>query len=46
MGSLRPTGFTVRLEKALRAKGHDVTVVNAGVSGDTATAVLRGWTGR
>lgn len=33
-------GFTVRLEKALRAKGHDVTVVNAGVSGDTATGGL------
>ena len=27
--------FPVRLEKALRARGHDVTVVNAGVSGDT-----------
>jgi acyl-CoA thioesterase-1 len=30
-------GFTVRLEAALRARGHDVTVVNAGVSGDTAS---------
>lgn len=28
--------FPVRLEAALRAKGHDVVVVNAGVSGDTA----------
>jgi len=28
-------GFTVVLEKALKAKGYDVTVVNAGVSGDT-----------
>lgn len=28
--------FPVKLEKALRARGHDVTVVNAGVSGDTA----------
>jgi acyl-CoA thioesterase-1 len=27
--------FPVRLEQALRARGHDVTVVNAGVSGDT-----------
>ncbi|PWC52933.1 hypothetical protein TSO221_12490 [Azospirillum sp. TSO22-1] len=28
-------GFTVVLETALKAKGYDVTVVNAGVSGDT-----------
>ncbi len=28
--------FPVKLEAALKAKGHDVTVVNAGVSGDTA----------
>ena len=28
-------GFTVKLQAALRAKGHDVIVVNAGVSGDT-----------
>ena len=28
-------GFTVVLEKALKAKGYDVQVVNAGVSGDT-----------
>ncbi|MBI2718662.1 MAG: arylesterase [Rhizobiales bacterium] len=28
--------FPARLEAALRAKGHDVTVVNGGVSGDTA----------
>lgn len=27
--------FPVRLEKALRAEGRDVSVVNAGVSGDT-----------
>ncbi|WES29895.1 arylesterase [Varunaivibrio sulfuroxidans] len=27
--------FTVRLDAALRARGHNVTVVNAGVSGDT-----------
>lgn len=33
---LRPgEGFAPQLEKALRAKGRDVTVVNAGVSGDT-----------
>lgn len=28
--------FPVKLEQALRAKGHDVVVINAGVSGDTA----------
>ena len=28
--------FPVKLEAALRARGHEVTVVNAGVSGDTA----------
>lgn len=28
--------FPVKLEAALKANGHDVTVVNAGVSGDTA----------
>jgi acyl-CoA thioesterase-1 len=34
---LQPSdAFPVKLESALRAKGHDVRVVNAGVSGDTA----------
>lgn len=28
-------GFTVQLERALRAAGHDIAVRNAGVSGDT-----------
>lgn len=28
--------FPAQLEQALRAKGHDVVVINAGVSGDTA----------
>lgn len=28
--------FPVKLEAALKAKGHDVTVINGGVSGDTA----------
>ncbi len=28
--------FPAKLEAALKAKGHDVTVLNAGVSGDTA----------
>jgi acyl-CoA thioesterase-1 len=33
---LRPgEGFAPQLETALRARGHDVTVVGAGVSGDT-----------
>ncbi|MBH0237824.1 arylesterase [Methylobrevis albus] len=32
--------FPARLEAALQAKGHDVTVVNAGVSGDTSSAGL------
>lgn len=32
--------FPVRLEAALRARGHDVAVANAGVSGDTASAGL------
>ena len=34
---LQPSdAFPVKLEAALRNKGHDVAVVNAGVSGDTA----------
>lgn len=33
-------GFTVKLEAALRALGHPVTVVNAGVSGDTSAGGL------
>ncbi len=32
--------FPVKLEAALRARGHDVTVANAGVSGDTVAAGL------
>jgi acyl-CoA thioesterase-1 len=32
--------FPAKLEKALRARGHDVEIVNAGVSGDTASAGL------
>lgn len=32
--------FPVRLEKALRARGHDVRVHNAGVSGDTSSGAL------
>ena len=33
-------GFTDRLQAALRAGGHDVTVENAGVSGDTTSGGL------
>ncbi|TIT00378.1 arylesterase [Mesorhizobium sp.] len=33
-------GFTQKLEAALRAKGHDVTITNAGVSGDTSSGGL------
>lgn len=32
--------FPVQLEAALKARGHDVTVVNAGVSGDTSSGGL------
>ncbi|MGH1419543.1 MAG: arylesterase [Hyphomicrobiaceae bacterium] len=32
--------FPAQLEKALRAKGHNVVVINAGVSGDTTAAGL------
>ncbi len=32
--------FPVRLQAALRAKGHDVVIENAGVSGDTTSAGL------
>lgn len=38
---LKPAeAFPVQLEAALRARGHDVVVQNAGVSGDTATSGL------
>ncbi len=33
-------GFTERLQEALKAKGHDVVVANAGVSGDTSSGGL------
>ncbi|WP_192246454.1 arylesterase [Mesorhizobium silamurunense] len=33
-------GFTDRLQAALKAKGHDVVVANAGVSGDTTSGGL------
>jgi len=35
---LEPAGsFTVQLEAALKARGHDVVIANAGVSGDTSS---------
>lgn len=35
---LEPAGsFTVQLEAALKARGHDIVIVNAGVSGDTSS---------
>ncbi|MFW6027715.1 MAG: arylesterase [bacterium] len=36
----RDKSFTARLEAALREKGYDATVVNAGVSGDTSAGGL------
>jgi acyl-CoA thioesterase-1 len=36
-GLARPDGFAPKLEKALQSRGRDVTVANAGVSGDTAS---------
>jgi acyl-CoA thioesterase I len=36
LGLDQPQSFPSRLEAALKAKGHDVAVINAGVSGDTA----------
>ncbi|PWK59108.1 arylesterase [Roseicyclus mahoneyensis] len=45
-GLLQEDGFTVQLHDWLRARGHDVAVVNAGVSGDTTAGGLArvGWT--
>lgn len=36
----QPQGFPARLEAALKAKGHDIAITDAGVSGDTASAGL------
>jgi acyl-CoA thioesterase I len=41
LGLPQDQAFPARLEAALKARGHDVRVVNAGVSGDTASAALR-----
>ena len=40
LGLSEKDAFPVKLEAALRAKGHDVEVINAGVSGDTANGGL------
>jgi acyl-CoA thioesterase I len=39
-GLSKKEGFPAKLELALRAKGHDVEVIDAGVSGDTASGGL------
>jgi len=39
-GLARENGFTQQLERSLRAEGLDVTVINAGVSGDTSAGGL------
>lgn len=45
-GLVQEEGFTAQLQDWLRARGHEVTVVNAGVSGDTTAGGLArvGWT--
>lgn len=40
LGLPRSDSFAAKLETALKAKGLDVTVINAGVSGDTTAAGL------
>ncbi|HEU4476102.1 MAG TPA: arylesterase [Methyloceanibacter sp.] len=40
LGLPQDQAFPAQLEAALKARGHNVTVVNAGVSGDTASAAL------
>jgi acyl-CoA thioesterase I len=40
LGVAETDAFPAQLERALRAKGHAVDIVNAGVSGDTASAGL------
>ena len=45
-GLMQEEGFTAQLQDWLRARGHDVAVLNAGVSGDTTAGGLArvGWT--
>lgn len=40
LGLPQDQAFPAQLEAALKARGHDVTAINAGVSGDTASAAL------
>ena len=40
LGLAADESFTARLERALEARGHDVDIVNAGVSGDTLSGGL------
>lgn len=40
LGLPRADGFAPKLEAALKARGYDITVINAGVSGDTTGAGL------
>jgi acyl-CoA thioesterase-1 len=40
LGLAEGDAFPVKLQKALRAKGHNIEVINAGVSGDTAAGGL------
>lgn len=40
LGLAQEETFTARLEAALRARGHDVEIANAGVSGDTTAGGL------
>jgi acyl-CoA thioesterase-1 len=40
LGLAEGDAFPVKLQKALRAKGHNIEVINAGVSGDTASGGL------
>jgi acyl-CoA thioesterase-1 len=40
LGLPQSEAFPAQLEAALKARGHDVTVIDAGVSGDTAAAAL------
>lgn len=39
-GVAEKDAYPAKLERALRAKGHNVVVTNAGVNGDTSTGVL------
>jgi len=40
-GVSTPNKYPMQLERALQARGHDVEVINAGVSGDTTAGALR-----